>query len=979
LENLTTGAAAEVKNDSATLSGSYTGDGQDVHYYFEYGTDTDYGQSTSPPPGDDNGTGAGAQNVAPITITGLKAATTYHYRLVASNTYGTTYGQDETTTTVAAVANLSTDPASGVDNLGADLNGSYDADKYDVHYYFEYGPTTAYGTTVPVPPGNLVPGGSGHTTVPSVHISNLQQGATYHYRIIAGNTTGTSIGPDVTLQTADGPEIGNLSTANVTATSATLKGEINPEGGATSYHFDWGRTTAYGISIPVPDADIGSGLVPVPVSAQLAELESGVTYHFRLVAENQFGKDTSPDQSFGFYPPACPNAQVRQETGSSHAPDCRGYELASPAFANGTLLLPWAPTSPYATNPSHVAFSGEFGAVPGTGEPTNVTSDLYVATRTDTGWNTKYIGLPPSEAPTMGAPAVNVGGGAGQLGTQASHSMDRIVNYNPGYRLPQEGALRIPFSNAPYVWNTSTGALVKRLPTNLASIPGGEAFVGVPAMSADFSHLVFSSNVVFAPGGEASVAPSASDPCCSASIYDNDVNTGEVNLASLKKDNTPFRGSVLNISEDGSHILMIENGIGGPTTPQQGLYLRVDHDRTYEIAMGHEINYVASTADGATVYLTSTEKLTTDDTDTSSDLFVWRESTPGSLTRVSAGRAGDAGNIDSCSVPWAPKCGVWTIVLKGSGGTGMFGNGHSDSPIALDSGDIYFESPEQLDGAKGEFGQVNLYVYRNNDVQYVTTLKENPYCINTGIDNGCSINPVARMQVTRNGSRAAFVTVSKLTSYENADHGEMYTFSPESGRINCVSCRTDGQPPTDFIFASQNGLFLTEDGRTFFSTREPLVPRDTNEGEDVYEYTEGRPQLLSAGIGPVNTVLGAFSIKTRPGLIGVSANGTDAFFSTSDNLVTQDHNGPELKIYDARTGGGFPAEASVLRCEAADECHGPTSDPPAQPSDRTSANLGKPAKRHITHKKKRHRKHTKRKTKAKKRQNRAAQGGHHRG
>ena len=40
IEGVTTAAATSVTKDAAVLNGSYTGDGQDVHYYFEYGTTT---------------------------------------------------------------------------------------------------------------------------------------------------------------------------------------------------------------------------------------------------------------------------------------------------------------------------------------------------------------------------------------------------------------------------------------------------------------------------------------------------------------------------------------------------------------------------------------------------------------------------------------------------------------------------------------------------------------------------------------------------------------------------------------------------------------------------------------------------------------------------------------------------------------------------------------------------------------------------
>jgi hypothetical protein len=59
----------------------------------------------------------------------------------------------------------------------------------------------------------------------------------------------------------------------------------------------------------------------------------------------------------------------------------------------------------------------------------------------------------------------------------------------------------------------------------------------------------------------------------------------------------------------------------------------------------------------------------------------------------------------------------------------------------------------------------------------------------------------------------------------------------------------------------------------------------------------------------------------------VSADGVNVYFDTYETLVPQDENGQFLKYYDARTGGGFPTDAPLQPCVAADECHGDTSSP----------------------------------------------------
>ena len=51
------------------------------------------------------------------------------------------------------------------------------------------------------------------------------------------------------------------------------------------------------------------------------------------------------------------------------------------------------------------------------------------------------------------------------------------------------------------------------------------------------------------------------------------------------------------------------------------------------------------------------------------------------------------------------------------------------------------------------------------------------------------------------------------------------------------------------VEASQDGLFMTDDGRAFFATEDPLVHADTNRAQDVYEYVEGRPQLITPAPG----------------------------------------------------------------------------------------------------------------------------------
>ena len=53
--------------------------------------------------------------------------------------------------------------------------------------------------------------------------------------------------------------------------------------------------------------------------------------------------------------------------------------------------------------------------------------------------------------------------------------------------------------------------------------------------------------------------------------------------------------------------------------------------------------------------------------------------------------------------------------------------------------------------------------------------------------------------------------------------------NPSTRKIVCVSCIPSGAPPTSDVGASQDGLFMTNDGRAFFTTNDALVHGDTNE------------------------------------------------------------------------------------------------------------------------------------------------------
>jgi len=91
---VTTNPATLVASFSATLNGSLDPHGLTTSVHFEYGTTTSYGLTTAP----QSQSGNTYRNVS-ANIGSLSANTTYHYRIVGTNTAGTRYGTDRTLTT----------------------------------------------------------------------------------------------------------------------------------------------------------------------------------------------------------------------------------------------------------------------------------------------------------------------------------------------------------------------------------------------------------------------------------------------------------------------------------------------------------------------------------------------------------------------------------------------------------------------------------------------------------------------------------------------------------------------------------------------------------------------------------------------------------------------------------------------------------------------------------------------------------------
>lgn len=202
----------------------------------------------------------------------------------------------ERTFTVAKPPTATTGAATSVQSTGAILNASVNPNGLASTYRFEYGTSSAYGSTVPATAKAI---GSGTTSLAvSEPLAALSPGTTYHYRITATSSAGTAKGADQTLTTLSAPNATTLAATNVEGTEATLNARVTPMGASTTYQFEYGETSAYGNKVPASPKAIGSGMTPVAVSERLSGLTAGVLYHYRVVTGNEFGTTTGGDRTF---------------------------------------------------------------------------------------------------------------------------------------------------------------------------------------------------------------------------------------------------------------------------------------------------------------------------------------------------------------------------------------------------------------------------------------------------------------------------------------------------------------------------------------------------------------------------------------------------------------------------------------------------------------------------------------------------------
>jgi len=285
-----TNPATLIASFSATLNGSVDPHGLTTTVSFQYGTTTAYG-STTPM---QTQSGDTYRNIA-ANISGLSANTLYHFRIVATNSAGTRFGADRTFTTLSVTGPpvATTNPATFIASFSATLNALLNPHGLPTSVHFQYGTTPSYGLTTA--PANR----TGNTfQAVGANVTGLTANTLYHFRVVASNGAGTTMGGDgtfTTLTTTGPPVVITNGATNITTTSGTLNGSLDPHGLPTTVFFQYGTTTSYGSATPSQNQ---AGNTYRNITANISGLTTHTTYHFRMVATNGGGTRMGSDKTF---------------------------------------------------------------------------------------------------------------------------------------------------------------------------------------------------------------------------------------------------------------------------------------------------------------------------------------------------------------------------------------------------------------------------------------------------------------------------------------------------------------------------------------------------------------------------------------------------------------------------------------------------------------------------------------------------------
>lgn len=190
----TTGVVSGVSSTGVTIAGTVNPNGGTTLAQVEYGLTASYGSVSTPEQNVGNGTLAA--NVA-LPLSGLKPLTTYHYRVIASNSVGSGHGEDATFTTDGIPPEVHTLAATNVASTSATLNAQVTANTGAASVLFFYGTSASVLDQVAAVPSSVDASGAAQNVSVILPKGTLAKSATYFFRAIALSGAGTTTATEV--------------------------------------------------------------------------------------------------------------------------------------------------------------------------------------------------------------------------------------------------------------------------------------------------------------------------------------------------------------------------------------------------------------------------------------------------------------------------------------------------------------------------------------------------------------------------------------------------------------------------------------------------------------------------------------------------------------------------------------------------------------------------------------------------------------
>lgn len=230
---VTVDGASDITSTNAKVFGTVNPNGSETGYFVQWGTTPAYGGGGP--------VGSLPAQIGVVAVTnmalGMSPSTTYHYRLAATNAEGTGYSGDLTLTTLEAPPpppppppTVATGPTTAVTATNATITGSVNPNGSPATYYFQWGVSTAYGNVTPT----VSLPGANTTSYVSEGLTGLTPATTYHYRLVATNSAGSTNGADQAFNTPGLITIdGHTFTYTATNGAVTILGYSGPGGNVT--------------------------------------------------------------------------------------------------------------------------------------------------------------------------------------------------------------------------------------------------------------------------------------------------------------------------------------------------------------------------------------------------------------------------------------------------------------------------------------------------------------------------------------------------------------------------------------------------------------------------------------------------------------------------------------------------------------------------------------------------------------------------